>query len=249
MFFTRDEESNLRLVSLEDGSPLFLIGSDGLGRDQLSRFLFGGRITLAAGLLAAVLSILGGAIGGTIAGFYGRGVDELVMRIAELFLALPWLYFLFAVRSVLPLSMPQGMTFLLIASIIGVIGWARTARVVRGVVLGARSRGFVLAAKGFGASDGYLIARHVLPQLRSVLLTQASILIPHFVAAEITLSFLGLGVAEPVPSWGSVLVSLRDYYVISYPWVFVPLGAVIPVFYAYMVLATAMQDPVRSETT
>src|SRR6059058_3540698 len=113
------------------------------------------------------------------------------MRLAELFLALPWLYLLFALRAFLPLAVGPLQAFFLIVAVLGMVGWARPARLVRGVVLSAKERDFVRAARGFGATDGYLLRRHILPETSSVLLTQAAILVPQFVLAEMTLSFLG----------------------------------------------------------
>src|SRR6266436_6487668 len=142
-------------------SRIYLLGSDAYGRDQLSRILYGGQISLLAGL-----------------------------RVAELFAALPWLYLLFALRAFLPLAVSPVRAFFLIILVIGAVGWARPARLVRGVVLSARERDFVRAARGFGATDSYLLRRHILPETSSVILTQAAILVPQFVLAEMTLSFL-----------------------------------------------------------
>jgi peptide/nickel transport system permease protein len=144
-----------------------------------------------AGWIAAGLSLLIGIIVGTLAGFYGGWIDQILMRGGELFLALPWLYLLFAVRAALPLHIAEWQVFLLLIAVMGLIGWARPARLIRGVVLSAKERNFVLAARGFGASDAYVICRHVLPQTYGVVLTQMTLLIPQYVLAEVTLSFLG----------------------------------------------------------
>ncbi|MCI0351549.1 MAG: ABC transporter permease, partial [Acidobacteriales bacterium] len=146
-----------RLVGVEGDAHIFLLGTDGLGRDQFSRLLYGGQISLFAGLLATTLSLVWGAIFGTVAGYYGKWVDEGIMRLAELFVALPWLYLLFAVRAFLPLHMAPSATFLVLIAVIGLVGWARPARLVRGIVLSARERNYVLAAANFGASDFYLL--------------------------------------------------------------------------------------------
>jgi peptide/nickel transport system permease protein len=224
-------------------SRIYLLGSDAYGRDQLSRILYGGQISLLAGLLGAGLTLLIGVLVGTMAGYYGGWRDGLLMRVAELFVALPWLYLLFALRAFLPLSVGPVQAFLLIVLVIGAVGWARPARLVRGVVLSAKERDFVRAARGFGATDGYLVWRHILPETSSVILTQAAVLVPQFVLAEMTLSFLGLGVPEPVPSWGSLLASLQQYSVlVSYWWMYVPALAIVPFFLGYLGLATALQQ-------
>jgi len=180
---------------------------------------------------------------GGLAGFYGAWVDETIMRIAELFLALPWLYLLFAVRMALPLQIEPAQAFLLVLAVIGLIGWARPARLIRGVVLSAKLRDYVVAARSLGASDLYLLRRHVWPQVLGIVLTQGALLAPQFILAEVTLSFFGLGVGEPVPSWGNMLASLQRYQVLSsYWWMFVPGLALIPVFLLYYELADALHQ-------
>jgi len=236
----------LHLFGADEGGRIFLLGSDAYGRDQFSRLLYGGQISLLAGLLAAALSLALGLLLGSVAGFYGRLADEGIMRLAELFLALPWLYLLFAARAFLPLDISAAEAFLLLIAVIGVVGWARPARLVRGIVLSARERNYVLAARGFGGSGFYLLRRHVLPQTFGVALTQAALLVPQYILAEVTLSFLGLGVAEPVPSWGNMLASLQQYHVlVSYWWMLVPGMALVPVFAAYYALADALHQRVE----
>jgi peptide/nickel transport system permease protein len=234
--------SNLHLFGAE-ASRFYALGSDAYGRDQLSRILYGGQISLLAGLLGAGLTLtIGVAIGAT-AGYFGGWRDGLLMRVAELFVALPWLYLLFALRAFLPLSVSPLQAFFLIVVVVGAVGWARPARLVRGIVLSAKEREFVRAARGFGATDGYLLRRHILPETSSVILTQAAILVPQFVLAEMTLSFLGLGVPEPVPSWGSLLASLQQYSVlVSYWWMYLPALAIVPFFLGYLGLASALQE-------
>jgi peptide/nickel transport system permease protein len=217
------------------------LGSDGFGRDQFSRVLYGGQASLLAGLLGTSITLLLGAFIGTMAGFFGGWSDALLMRLAELFLALPWLYLLFALRAFLPLTVKPLGAFLLIIVVLATVGWARPARLVRGVVLSAKERDFVRAARGFGAGNGYLIWHHILPETKSVLLTQATLLVPQFVLAEMTLSFLGLGIPEPAPSWGNLLAILQQYSVlVSCWWMYLPALAVVPFFVGYQGLANAL---------
>jgi peptide/nickel transport system permease protein len=226
---------------------IYLLGSDAYGRDQFSRFLVGGQVSLAAGLLGAGLTLFIGLCVGAMAGYYGGWSDNVLMRLAELFLALPWLYLLFALRAFLPLAVSPLEAFFLIIAVIGAVGWARPARLVRGVVLSAKERDFVRAARGFGATNGYLLRRHILPETSSVLLTQAAILIPQYVLAEMTFSFLGLGVPEPLPSWGNLLSSLQQYSVlVSYWWMYLPSLIMVPFFLGYLGLASSLQE--RGET-
>ncbi len=253
-FFVRGEPyrvlglftSELHLFGTDDPGRVFLCGSDGFGRDQLTRLLYGGRISLLSGLLAATLSLGIGTLLGTLAGFYGRWTDAVLMRGAELFMALPWLYLLLGARAFLPLSISPTQAFLLLVTLIGAIGWARPARLIRGVVLSARERDYVQAARGFGASDRYLIWRHLLPQTLSVVLTQAALLVPQYILAEVTLSFLGLGIAEPVPSWGTMLGELQKYHVLtSYWWMFSPGVVLVVVFLAFHLLGRTLQPDAK----
>ena len=241
--------SRIHLFGVEAPAQIFLAGTDNYGRDQLSRILYGGRISLAAGLLATGISLALGVLLGTISGFYGRWIDESLMRLVELFLVLPWLYLLLAVRAFLPLHISPLQTFFLLVAVIGSIGWARPARLVRGVVLSARTRKYVLASRGFGASDSHILRRHLLPHTYGVLLTQAALLVPQFVIAEVTLSFLGLGLSEPMPSWGNLLANLQQYNVlVSYWWMFAPGIALLVFSLGYLAVADAIQQRLQSTT-
>jgi peptide/nickel transport system permease protein len=247
LFFVRapadesGEGGSLQLFGVEEPARVFLLGTDGFGRDQLSRLLYGARISLFAGLLATALALGIGWTLGIVSGYYGGWVDAILMRSADLFLALPWLYLLFAVRAVLPLHVSAAQAFLLLVAVIAVVDWARPARLVRGVVLSARERPYVMAARGFGAGDLYLIRRHIAPQTSGLVLTQAALLVPRYILAEVTLSFLGLGVGEPAASWGNMLAALQQYHVLSsYWWMWLPGLALVPVFLAYFALAEAL---------
>jgi peptide/nickel transport system permease protein len=254
-FFVRGPEykiacllsSRIHLFGVEAPAQIFLAGSDNYGRDQFSRILYGGRISLGAGLLATGISLLLGLVLGTVSGFYGRWVDQSIMRLAELFLVLPWLYLLLAVRAFLPLHISPAETFFLLVAVIGMIGWARPARLVRGIVLSAKTRKYVLASRGFGASDRYVLCRHVLPHTYGVLLTQAALLVPQYIVAEVTLSFFGLGLSEPLPSWGNLLASLQQYNVlVSYWWMFAPGLALVVFSLGYLTVANAFHQQLQS---
>jgi peptide/nickel transport system permease protein len=231
------------LFGVASPAGIYLMGTDNYGRDVFSRLLYGGQISLSAGLLATLLTLILGLLLGMLAGLYGGWKDAVIMRGIELFLALPWLYLLLALRAFLPLHTGPRKTFLLIISVIGLVGWARPARLIRGVVLSAKERSHVLAAKSFGASDFYLLRRHLLPETRSIVITQAALLIPQYVLAEVTLSFLGLGVGEPVASWGSMLATLQQYHVlVSEWWMFFPGIVLVFVFLSFGALSNALQE-------
>jgi len=235
---------NCRLHLFEiENVRAYLLGSDGYGRDQLSRLLYGAELSLLASLAGTSLTLLIALCIGGVAGYYGGWRDDLLMRITELVLALPWLYLLFALRAFLPLAVSPLEAFFLIVGVTGLVGWGRPARLIRGVVLSAKERDFVRAARGFGATDSYLFRRHILPATSSVLLTQGAILVPQFVLAEMTLSFLGLGVPEPVPSLGNLLSHLQQYSVLaSYWWMYLSAFMMVPFFLGYLGLASSLQE-------
>jgi peptide/nickel transport system permease protein len=147
-------------------------------------------------------------------------------------MSVPWLYLLLAGRAFLPLNLPAAAGYLLIAGLIGMLGWARPARLIRGLVLAVREQGYVTAARGFGSTTTYLLRVHILPDTLAVAITQAMLLLPHYIMAEVTLSFLGLGIDEPAPSWGNLLAGIQQYYVLSaYWWMLIP--AIAPVLVCY----------------
>jgi peptide/nickel transport system permease protein len=222
------------LFGVDEPARLFLMGSDDYGRDVLSRLIHGTQISPVAGLLAACLAVSVGLVVGGVAGFYGGATDQVLMRFAELVMAVPWLYLLLALRAALPLALEPIDAFLLVVIVIGVVGWARPARLVRSVVLSARTRDYVLAARSFGASDARVLRRHVLPEALGIALTQLALLVPQCILAEVTLSFFGLGVGEPLPSWGNMLAGAQRFHVLaSYWWMFLPGIALVPIFLIY----------------
>ena len=230
-----------RLFGVDQPGVLFLFGTDGLGRDTFSRVLYGGQLSLLTGLLASAVALALGLLFGASAGYFGGWADRVLMRGGELTMAVPWLYLLLGVRAFLPLHIGTGETFLLLIAIIGGIGWFRPARLVRGIALSGRERPFVQAARGFGASHFYLLRRHVVPLTWGVLITQATVLIPQFVLAEVSLSFLGLGIGEPVPSWGNMLAEGRQYYaILEHPWLLAPGFALIPFLFGYLWIADGL---------
>jgi peptide/nickel transport system permease protein len=234
--------SSWRLVGVDHPGHLFLLGTDHYGRDQLSRLLHGARISLVAGVAATALTLLIGLVLGTAAG-YVSGLDGPLMRVADLASAVPWIYLLLAARSVFPLDLAPAQTLVMVVSVIGLVGWARPARLVRSIILSVRSRNFVLAARSLGASHVYVVRRHVLPHTAGVLLTQAALLVPQFILAETTLSFLGLGVGEPTPSWGGMLSVAQQYHVlISSWWMLAPGVALVLVCALYQALADVLQE-------
>lgn len=212
-------------IGVDPPARLFFFGTDGVGRDVFARTLLGGRISLFAGLLAASLALTLGLLLGGLAGYVGGRTDACLMALVNLFLALPWLYLLLAIRAFLPLNLEPSSSFLILVGMIGFLGWAQPARLFRGLILSTRERLFVTAARGLGARHARLISRHLLPQASGLLQTQAAILIPAYILAEVTLSFLGLGISQPLASWGTLLAELQKYHVlVEHPVLLAPIA-------------------------
>jgi peptide/nickel transport system permease protein len=181
------------------------LGTDGLGRDILSRTLHGARFTLLTAAAGVVLAVLFGSAAGALAGLLGGVWDRLVMRSAELFMALPALYLILGLRNLFPGSIGAFEAGLIVVVSLAAVGWSGVARLVRGQVLAIREEAYIAAARAAGASRFRLLSVHILGILRPFLLLQVGLHLPYFLLGEVTLSFLGLGLAQPAPSFGSML--------------------------------------------
>lgn len=190
-------------------SSRYLLGTDELGRDVWSRLLYGGRISLGAGLVAASLSVGFGLLAGAAAGLSRGLLRRSVLALAELFLSVPWLYLLLAIRAFLPLTLSPAQVLLLLSAVIGAAGWARPGRLIAQKAAEVREREYVEVAENLGASRWHLMKRHLMPALLPLAVTQFLLLLPTYVLAEVTLTFFGLGVGEPGASWGNMLAPLR----------------------------------------
>src|SRR3954470_5634486 len=198
----------------------FLLGTDTQGRDVLSRVLYGARLSLAVGVISQSVSVTIGILLGLLAGYYGRWVDALVMRLADITLAFPTLLLLIAVAAAVKPSLP------VVFVVIGIVGWAGMARIVRGQVLLARGLEYVQAARALGASDTRIIARHLLPNVIAPVIVAATLGIGGAIMAEAALSFIGLGAQPPTPSWGAMVAEGRDLLRVA-PWVSIAPGVAI----------------------
>jgi ABC-type dipeptide/oligopeptide/nickel transport system permease subunit len=201
-----------------------LLGTDDLGRDRFSRLLYGTRVSLLLAPAAALLSsLLAALIGGT-AGFVGGWVQRCVVAATDLFLSLPWLFLLITIRALLPLNVSPITSVVITFALLGCLGWASAARVICSNAGALCRSDFVLLARASGNGGFRLLWRHVLPNLKPALYAQFWISIPVFILTEANLGILGLGVAEPLPSWGSLLRELESFSAFSaQPWQFVPL--------------------------
>jgi peptide/nickel transport system permease protein len=203
---------DLRNAYLLGPGGRFILGTDSQGRDVLSRVLYGARISLSVGLISQSVSVTLGVLFGLIAGYYGRWVDALVMRLADVTLAFPTLLLLIAVAAAVKPSLP--VVFL----VIGVVGWAGMARLVRSQVLVLKRAEFVVAAQALGAVDRRVLLRHLLPNVRTQVIIAATLGIAGAIMAEAALSFVGLGAQPPTPSWGAMVADGRDLLRVA-PWV------------------------------
>jgi peptide/nickel transport system permease protein len=209
-------------------SRQFALGTDDLGRDRLSRLLYGMRISLLLAPTAALLSTLLAAIIGGIGAYVGGTCDRLTKMVIDLFLSLPWLFLLLTVRALLPLDIPAVTSVIVTFALLGALGWAASARVVAAAVRGLRDSEFVLQARASGCPPARLLLHHVLPNVKPILLAQFWISVPLFILTEANLGMLGLGVTEPLPSWGNLLRELENYSALSHaPWLWAPLVSLV----------------------
>lgn len=209
-------------------TPWLLCGADALGRDIFSRALRGARLSLGISLMAAAGALLFGALIGATAGFRGGRTDEVLMRIADFVLVLPVIYVVVVLRASMPLVLSTAEVFWTMTAVMSLAGWPYVARGVRAVIVAERQREYAEAARAIGAGGLRILLRHLLPAARGFLAVQATLLVPVFILAEATLSFAGLGFAEPTPSWGVMLhEAARAPILAEAPWLLTPAVAII----------------------
>jgi peptide/nickel transport system permease protein len=228
----------------ETHGPLLLLGSDQLGRDVFARLVRGARTSLAVAGLAALGALLLGACAGAVAGYAGGLADDVLMRLADFVLVLPAIYVVLALRAAMPLYLEPAQVFLLLTVILALVGWPFAARGVRAIVAAERGREYAEAARSIGAGHARLLFRHLLPAARGFLAVQAVLLLPAFILAEATLSYVGLGFPEPAASWGSMLSDAKNVRaIVEAPWLLSPAAAIVLVVLGVHLLAGVQKRP------
>ena len=242
----------IRFLSLTDDDrfclatsegPFFLLGTDRMGRDLLSRIMYGGRVSLTIGLVGVTLSLLLGSFLGTVSGYWGGWVDNLIQRLIELMSAFPSIPLWMALAAALPTGWSSIKVYFGITIILSIISWGGLARQVRGKVLAYREQEFVMAARMVGTSSWKIITRHLLPGCYSHIIVIATLAIPGMILGETALSFLGLGIRPPMTSWGVLLEEAQRVTVLlHYPWLLFPAVPVLIVVIAFNFMGDALRD-------
>lgn len=229
-FFVRGEPrkvigpwtTTLRVFGVDSPAVVYLFGADSQGRDLFSRLLYGARRSLFIALPGIAISLGLGLLYGGISGYFGGRIDNVMMRLAEIVIAVPSFYLLLALAAVFQ-GVPSSQRFFYIIVVLSFIGWAGTARVIRGMVLALREQEFVLGARAVGCSHWRIITRHILPNTLSHMIVVATLAIPGFILGESGLSFIGLGIQEPIASWGNMLSAGTNLTTLrQFPWILAP---------------------------
>lgn len=236
-------EGNVHIVCPAENGELFLLGTDRLGRDVLSRILYGARISLTIGLLGVMTSFALGIVIGGLAGYWGGWFDLAVQRVTEVLQSIPSIPLWLAMAAIMPADWSPLVVYLGITFILGLLDWTGLARAVRSKLLALREEDYVLAAQMMGAKSPRIIGRHLVPGFMSHLIASATLTIPGMILGETTLSFLGLGLRPPITSWGVLLTEARTVNVVAlYPWLLFPVIPVIVVILAFNFLGDGLRD-------
>ncbi|MEF2072732.1 ABC transporter permease [Consotaella aegiceratis] len=229
---------------LDPNQRIFLLGTDKLGRDLLTRLIYGTRVSMSIGLFGVTLSLIIGVVLGSLSGFYGGWVDLLIQRIIEVVSAMPTIPLWLGLAAAVPLTWSPLQVYLIITIIVSLLGWTGLAREVRGRFFALRGEDFVTAARLDGSSERRIIFRHVLPSLTSHVLAVVTLALPTMIVAETALSFLGVGLKPPVVSWGVLLQDAQNIRTVATaPWLLIwPGGAVVMAVLAFNFLGDGLRD-------
>ena len=225
------------------GGPLFLLGTDKLGRDLFTRILYGSRISLSIGLVGVALTFILGLLLGGISGYLGGVVDTVIQRTIDLIVCIPHIPLWMSLAAALPRNLPVTQMYLGIVIIMSAINWTRLARVVRGQVLAVREEAFCEAARLAGASDMHMIVRHLLPSMASYIIVRLTLSVPGTILGETALSFLGLGLQPPAVSWGVLLQDAQNLETIAHhPWLLAPTVWIVVAVLMFNFLGDGLRD-------
>lgn len=235
---------NWHLFGTTGETKFNLLGTDEQGRDQFTRLVHGGRISLSIGWVGVAISFPLGILFGGIYGYFGGWIDSILMRAVEVLMSIPSIYLLVALAAVLPPEISSAERFLLIVFITAFISWAGLARVIRGQVLSIKEREFVQASRAMGGNPIYIIIRHVLPQTATYVIISATLAVPGFIAAESVLSLIGLGIQQPDPSWGNMLsLATNASILVLQPWlIWPPALLIVLTVLAFNLLGDGLRD-------
>lgn len=254
-FFVRGDPYSFLGISTDihlfgvEGNRAYLLGTDRFGRDLLSRVVMGSQVSLTVGIIGIIISFSIGIIVGGISGYYGGWIDNLLQRIIEVLLSFPRLPILLALATVIPPSWPSSWVYMGIVGVLAIIGWAGLARVIRGQVLALKEAEYVSAARSIGVRDFRVITRHLLPNITSYLIIAASLALPGYILGESALSFLGLGVKEPMTSWGLLLSDAQNFEALRlYPWLLSPGTLIVLSVLAFNFVGDALRDAFDVQT-
>ena len=234
---------NLHLICPAKGGQMFLLGTDRLGRDVLSRIIYGARISLTIGIFGVTMSFILGIVIGGLAGYHGGWFDALTQRLIEVLQSIPSIPLWMALAAIIPVTWSPILVYVGITLILGLLDWTGLARAVRSKLLALREEDFVLAARLMGAGSGRIIRRHLIPGFMSHLIASATLTIPAMILGETALSFLGIGLRAPISSWGILLTEARSINILAlYPWLMLPVIPVIAVILAFNFLGDGLRD-------
>ena len=236
-------DGSFHLFCPADGGTVFLLGTDRLGRDVLSRIVYGTRVSLTVGLIGIIISFVIGITVGGLAGYYGGWIDNLTQRIIEIIRSFPELPLWMALSAALPVTWSPILVYFGITLILGMLDWTGLARAVRSKLLSLREEDFALAAQLMGAKPKRIIGRHLLPSFMSHLIASATLSIPSMILGETALSFLGLGLRPPITSWGVLLTEAQNINAVElYPWIMAPVIPVIIIVLAFNFFGDGLRD-------
>ncbi len=255
-FFTRGDTYNVlgfipcsvHLFGVDKGF-VFVLGTDQQGRDYFSRLLYGSQISLSVGLLAILITFTLGMLVGGASGYYGGRADDIIMRGCEVLMSVPDFYLLLALAAALPADMNPIVVYVLIIGILSFVGWAGMARIIRGMTLSVREREYVEAARSMGQSDFKIIVRHILPSTFTYAIVAATMSVPGYILGEAGLSFLGLGIRDPMASWGNMLSAAQDLTTLEErQWILAPGFVIALTTLAFNFLGDGLRDALDPKT-